>query len=235
MVTTKSSASTNGLGASVLGNVKSDHDKEKADQQTTKAVRELVNFIQPDRCVGDLISMDYDTAEVLIHDRLRQDVGGVPHSCLLLATRIKPDDEALVLDDAQTSLILLRALRASALPNEVEMKQARLEAGQRATQTPDNWDEGSKTDQFTLDQMRYAGVHCRILGTFRMNINPETQVWQLEFGGDIDNFYSGQGMKVYKPAGQALERIVNFPRREEMNADEDTNTDSVSVPIGVLC
>ena len=234
MVTTKSSARTNGLGTSVLGNVKSDHDKERADQQTTKAVQELVNLIQLDRCVGDLISMDYDTAEVLIHDRLRQDVGGVPHGCLLLATRIKPDDESLDLDDAQTSLILLRALRASSLPNEVEMKQARLEAGQRATQTPDNWDEGGKTDQFTLDQMRYAGAHCRILGTFRMNINPETGVWQLEFGGDIDNFYSGQGMKVYKPAGKALERIVNFPKWEHINAEKDTNADSTLVPIGKL-
>ena len=242
MAATRSSTSANGLGAGALRNVKSEHNKEKADQQTAKAVHELVTLIQPDRCVGDLISMDYDTAEVLIHDRLRQDVGGVPHGCLLLATRIKPDDESLDLYDAQTSLILLRALRASALPNEVEMKQARLEAGQRAVQTPDNWDEGGKTDQFTLDQMRYAGAHCRILGTFRMNLtiikdannNKETTVWQLEFGGDIDNFYSGQGMKIYKPAEQALERIVNFPRWEDMNADEDTNADSAPVPIGKL-
>ncbi len=234
MATIQSSTSANGFDTGVLRNVKSDHAKERADQQTTKAVQELVNLIQPDRCVGDLISMDYDTAEVLIHDRLRQDVGGVPHGCLLLATRIKPDDDAFDLSDAQTSLILLRALRASALPNEVEMKQARLEAGQRATQTPDNWDEGGKTDQFTLDQMRYAGAHCRILGTFRMNINPETRVWQLEFGGDIDNFYSGQGMKAYKPAGQALELIVNFPRWEDMNADEDTTADSGPVTIGKL-
>ena len=230
MATIQSSTSANGFDTGVLRNIKSDHAKERADQQTTKAVQELVNLIQPDRCVGDLISMDYDTAEVLIHDRLRQDVGGVPHGCLLLVTRIKPDDESLDLDDAQTSLILLRALRSSALPNDIEMKQARLEAGQRAAQTPDNWDERGKTDQFTLDQMRYAGAHCRILGTFRMNnINPEKQVWQLEFGGDIDNFYSGQGMKVYKPAGQALERIVNFPRWENMNADEDASADSVQI------
>ena len=242
MAATRSSTSANGLSTGALRNVKSEHDKEEADQRTAKAVHELVNLIQPDRCVGDLISMDYDTAEVLIHDRLRQDVGGVPHGCLLLATRIKTDDESLDLNDAQTSLILLRALRSSALPNDIEMKQARLEAGQRAAQTPDNWDEGGKTDQFTLDQMRYAGAHCRILGTFRMNLNiikdantnKETTVWKLEFGGDIDNFYSGQGMKVYKPAGQALERIVNFPRWEDMNADEDTSAESAPVPIGKL-
>ena len=234
MAATRSSTNANGLSTGALRNVKSEHDKERADQQTAKAINELVKLTQPDRCVGDLISMDYDTAEVLIHDRLRQDVGGVPHGCLLLATRIKPDDESLDLYDAQTSLILLRALRSSALPNDIEMKQARLEAGQRAAQTPDNWDEGGKTDQFTLDQMRYAGAHCRILGTFRMNISPETQVWQLEFGGDIDNFYSGQGMKVYKPAEQPLERIANFPRRDDIRADEDINADSSPVLIGKL-
>jgi len=237
MATTRNPTNANGLGTSALRNVKSDHDNERADQETANAVQGLVDLVQSDRCVGDLISMDYDTAEVLIHDRLRQDVGGVPHGCLLLATRIRPDDESPDPYDAQTSLILLRALRASTLPNDIEMKQARLEAGQRAAQTTDNWDEGGKTDQLTLDQMRYAGAHCHILGTFRMNLNliidantnDETKVWQLEFGGDIDNFYSGQGMKVYKPAGQALERIVNFPRWENMNTHENASADSVQI------
>ena len=203
----------------LLSNIKADYDKDEASKKTRDAVEEFISLLDPERYVGDLISMDYGTAEVLIHDRLRQDVGGVPHGCLLLATRISlTDDELPNLNNASTSLILLRALKSSALPNDVEMKQARLEAGQRATQTPDNWDEGGKTDQFTLDQMRYAGVHCRILGTLRMSPNTETGEWQLKYGGDINNFYAGQGMKVYKPAGQALERIVNYTRHENLNA-----------------
>lgn len=177
------------------------------------AAEELHGFLTEKQCVGDIISMDYDTAEVLIHDRLRRDVGGVPHGCLLLATRLKPDPEpgsleTTDLDDPQASLILLRALRSSPLPNDIEMKEARLRAGQRAAQTEHNWDEGGKTDLFTLDQMRYAGAHCRILGTFRMV--SEGGSWALKFGGDIDNFYAGQGLKVYKPVGDALGRIINY-------------------------
>ena len=202
----------------ILSDIGTEHDQEEAKRKVAEAFNELVSRIAPDQYVGDLISMDYDTAEVLIHDRLRQDVGGVPHGCLLLATRIKSSDPP-DLDNSQTSLILLRALKASPLPNDIEMKQARLEAGQRAAQTDKNYDEGGITDQFTLDQMRYAGAHCRILGTFRMNLNAETEEWQLEYGGDIDNFYAGQGMKVYKPVGDALTRIVNFTRREEDNTD----------------
>lgn len=196
------------------------------DSASTSAGDELKSFIDTSRYVGDLISMDYNTAEVLIHDRMRQDVGGVPHGCFLLATRIRPDDESLDIDDPRASLLLLRALRASPLPNDVEMKHLKLEAGQRAAQTEDNWDQGNLTDQFTLDQMRYAGAHCRILGTFRMHKDSEEDAWNLEFGGDIDNFYAGQGMKVYKPAGQALERIANFIVEQ--------NTEAEPVQIGKL-
>lgn len=209
-------------GDTALSNVTKEHRQDEAKRKADEAVNKLVSFIDQDRYVGDLISMDYNTAEVLIHDRLRQEVGGVPHGCLLLASRIRvetPEDGALNLNEAQTSLILLRALGASPLPNDIEMKSARLEAGQRAAQTPDNWDEGGKTDQFTLHQMRFAGAHCRILGTFRMNFDSDSDEWQLEFGGDIDNFYAGQGMKVYKPAGRALEQIANFTQSETADSE----------------
>ena len=221
MAAAQNSVSADGQtgGDDLLDNIRTDHDREESERKASDAVSELIKLLDSDRYVGDLISMDYNTAEVLIHDRLRQDVGGVPHGCLLLATRIRPDGEPPDLDDAQTSLILLRALKSSPLPNDVEMKHARLEAGQRAAQTSDNWDEGGKTDQFTLDQMRYAGAHCRVLGTFRMNCDVETGVWKLEYGGDIDNFYAGQGMKVYKPIGPALEQIVNYTRRESSISD----------------
>lgn len=197
----------------LLREITESHEQSRRTRAKVEAAGELHGFLTEKQCVGDIISMDYDTAEVLVHDRLRRDVGGVPHGCLLLATRLKPDPDpeslaAIDLDNPQTSLILLRALRSSPLPNDIEMKEARLRAGQRAAQTEHNWDEGGKTDLFTLDQMRYAGAHCRILGTFRM-VEDESS-WILRFGGDIDNFYAGQGLKVFKPIGDALGRIINY-------------------------
>ena len=108
------------------------------------------------------------------------------------------------------SLLLLRVLASSTLPNDIEMQSARFQAGQRASDSPHNWDEHQNTDQFTLHQMRYAGLRCSILGTFRMVLDKDSREWRLTFGSDIDNFYAGQGMKIYKPVGIALERIVNF-------------------------
>lgn len=197
----------------LLREITESHEQSRQRRAAVEAAGELHDFLTEKQCVGDIISMDYDTAEVLIHDRLRRDVGGVPHGCLLLATRLKPDPDpeslaAIDLDDPQASLILLRALRSSPLPNDIEMKEARLRAGQRAAQTEHNWDEGGKTDLFTLDQMRYAGAHCRVLGTFRM-VEDEGS-WSLRFSGDIDNFYAGQGLKVFKPIGDALGRIINY-------------------------
>lgn len=161
----------NADGGNLLSTIKADRDEEEADKRETEAIQELLSLIDKDHNVGDLISMDYDTAEVLIHDRLRQDVGGVPHGCLLIATRIRPDADPPDLNDTQTSLILLRALKASPLPNDIEMKHARLEAGQRAAQTPDNWDEGGKTDQFTLD----SDALCRSALSYPRHFPHETR------------------------------------------------------------
>ena len=138
------SSDSNSTEEKFLGSIKKDHEREKSGKKDNDAVRELLSLINSDRNVGDLISMDYGTAEVLIHDRLRQDVGGVPHGCLLLATRVSTEDESLDLHDARTSMILLRVLKGSTLPNDVEMKQARLQAGQRAADTSDNWDGGGQ-------------------------------------------------------------------------------------------
>ena len=110
------------------------------------------------------------------------------------------------------SLLLLRVLGSSSLPNDIEMQQARFQAGQRASDSPYNWDEHRNTDQFTLNQMRFAGLRCSVVGTFRMTSTADPGEWHLTFGGDIDNFYAGQGMKIYKPVEDALERIVNFTR-----------------------
>ena len=170
--------------------------------------------------------MDYDEAHVLVHDALRAQVEGVPHGCLLVAARSRPADnqpatpepeaaqgseaepplsadEPAASEPGVPSLLLMRVLGSSPLPNDIEMQQARLHAGQRASDSPHNWDEQNNSDQFTLHQVRYAGLRCAILGTLSVAL-AATGKWHLSFGADIDNFYAGQGMKVYKPVRDAL-------------------------------
>lgn len=183
------------------------------------AVKQLTSLVDPERYVGDLISLEYGSANILIHDYRKSVVDGIPHGCLLLATRLTPEEPEIIDPTYERmALILLRVVGGAALRSDIDVERARLEAVKRAHDTGQNYDEAEHTDQFTLDLLRYAGARCRVLGTFRMHRDEGSREWQLHFGGDLDNFYAGQGMKIYKPHSEALERIVNYRRPDEIGA-----------------
>ena len=102
-------------------------------------------------------------------------------------------------------------LGPSQLPNHADTDRDRFEAAKRAADRSEQWDDQTTTDQFTLNLLRFAGLRCRILGTFLLKPDDHRE-WKLSFGADLANFYSGRGMKVYKPDGQTLADIVNFVR-----------------------
>lgn len=67
-------------------------------------------------------------------------------------------------------------------------------------------------DATTHNLLSYAGVRCRVLGTFYMGnlASEETPSWQLCFGSDISNYYPNRGLKVFKPRADVLATVVNF-------------------------
>lgn len=183
---------------------------EKLKEETAEeAGGKLSSYIDEAARVGDLLLLDYLEATVLVHDALRQEAGGLPMGCFLLATRIAPQTKPNA-DKEDTALILLRVVGHSPLPNRMDTDNWRFDAARRSIDSSEQWDADNKTDQFTLNQLRHAGVRCSVLGTFRYVQN--SSKWNLNFGADISNFYSGQGMKVYKPMGKALSDIVNFTK-----------------------
>ena len=179
-----------------LTEIVADHDQQK---QT---------FVDPGRLIGDVIQIDYTTADVLLHDSAKQAAGGVPQGCLLVAVRLGDDDRP----DPGAPRLLLRVVASTALPNDMSMRQARFDAAQRVADSTGNWDNNEVTDLFTLNLMRYSGVRCRILGTYQ---RPEDTNAPWRFSSDVDNFYSGRGLKVYKPTGDDLEQIVNSASRAD--------------------
>ena len=183
------------------------------------ALSELTGMIGPDEYIGDLIKLDYDHADILVHDSHKMQVNGVPHGCLLIASRITPDDAPLTNPtDIRASLLLLRVIGTARLDSEINLDSTRFEIVQRSNDTSHNYDNAQQTDQFTLNLLRYSGIQCRILGTFRLTPSDDGNDWRLHFGADIDNFYAGQGMKIYKPSGPVLEKIVNY--RDENARDQ---------------
>ena len=176
-------------------------------------INDLFGLIDPDQYIGDLLELDYDHADILVHDSHKVSVNGVPHGCLLIASRFTLEQfESDGYAESDPALLLLRVAGSVKLNSNINLDQTRFDTVQRSHDTDQNYDDARQTDQFTLNLLRYSGVRCRILGTFRA---PRTsdQPLRLHFGADIGNFYAGQGMKLYKLSGEALERVVNFHDR----------------------
>ncbi|MDD2710312.1 MAG: DUF87 domain-containing protein [Verrucomicrobiae bacterium] len=181
-------------------------------QPVHDASESLRGLVESNAYVGEVVSLGYNEAILQIHDFHRQQVGGIPALCFLLASRVNPE----VTPDARAedaSVILLRVMDHADLPNAEEAKRVRVENAQRVSgEVGVNWDDRSVMDATTHHLLSYAGVRCRVIGTFYMTDsgNDAAPNWQLCFGSDISNYYPNRGLKVFKPRAGVLARIVNF-------------------------
>jgi hypothetical protein len=190
------------------------------------ATTELANLIDQTAYVGEVYSLGYNEALVQIHDHYRGRVGGIPALSFLLATRIL-DKEAVDGRKEDSSVILLRVLDQANLPNAQEALRVRVESAQRVTgDDARTWDDKDVMDPMTHQLLSYAGVRCRVLGTFYVGAVGDGH-YALSFGSDLSNYYPNRGLKVYKPTGSALAAVVNYrdPRRH-------TSGNQSLVPVG---
>ena len=179
--------------------------------ETKQWIQEL---LQEGQLVGDLYSINYETAKVIVHDTFRHNVGGIPSLSFLIASRLDPKNcDDIDYKDEDTSFILLRVMDSTTLPQDVEAEKIRVETAQRVSgDSSKNYDDNSTMDYRTRNLLSFAGVQCRIIGTFYLDENVENSEGklQLRFGCDISNYYPNQGLKVYKPNGKSLEKIINY-------------------------
>jgi hypothetical protein len=190
------------------------HDRDVS--QTTQQL--LGELIQPSQYVGEVFSLGYETALVQIHDFHRQKVGGIPGLSFLVASRIDPQAELNpIVEDC--AVILLRVIDAAPLPNENEAVRIRAQTAQIVSgEVAAHWDEVGAMDAHTHNLLSFAGIRCRVIGTFYVDTlesNHTESKLVLHFGSDISNYYPNRGLKVYKPNSSALAKIVNYrdPRR----------------------
>lgn len=172
----------------------------------------LGSLVQADQYVGEVYSLGYETALVQIHDFHRREVGGIPSLCFLIATRLGPD---ATFDYAKedSSIILLRVMDSAPLPNDDEATRVRVQAARQVSDPAEgHWDSSDVMDFSTAQLLSYAGVQCRVIGTFYLNLAEagDDKRLRLQFGADLSNYYPNQGLKVYKPNSKALQSIVNY-------------------------
>jgi len=180
----------------------------EAPLQAARAI--LSEFVETMAYVGEVYSLGYEDALVQIHDRHRRDVGGIPAVSFLIATRVLPDGSFDVRDE-DSSVILLRVLDQADLPNAQEALRVRVESAQRVSgEVARNWDDQGVMDPTTSHLLSYAGVRCRVLGTYYVTQRSSDNSFVIAFGSDISNYYPNGGLKVYKARGQVLSRIANY-------------------------
>ena len=209
--------------------------KDLETTQKKEAQKWFQKLIQKDEYVGELFSIDYENAKVQIHDHERQKVGGIPSLSFLVATRVDPERDDIDFKEEDASFILLRVMDAAQLPNSSEAERIRVETAQRVSgDTMIHWDGEGIMDTKTRVYLGYAGVQCRIIGTFYFDepIGEKGKgQLRLKFGSDLSNFYPNRGLKVYKPNGDALETIVNYtdPSNLEEHIEKYGTTEKVKL------
>lgn len=182
---------------------------------------DLASLIDGTAYVGEVYSIGFGEALVQIHDFNRQQVGGIPALSFLLATRITPGSTPDIRRE-DASLILLRVMDHADLPNAQEALRVRVENAQRVSgELEKTFDHKDVMDPTTNNLLGYAGVRCRVLGTFYVDATSgETgPKYELMFGSDLSNYYPNRGLKVFKARGDVLGRIVNY-RDPRLGSDE---------------
>ena len=200
--------------------------------------QQFQDLVQQRQYVGDVFSMGFETALVLVHDRFRMDVGGIPSMSFLIATRANAhglaqmeakDAKRPVFEQEDASVLLLRVIDAAPLPNDSEAIQIRVQSAQ-SMNSPDspNWDSTEGMDGSTAHLLSYAGLKCRVIGTFYLELSKQNpQELAIKFGSDISNFYPNRGLKVYKPNSEALKSIVNY--RDPLRDEDHKNSPEVTI------
>jgi hypothetical protein len=181
--------------ASVLSAVGKSTTAATLEPALAAASELLTSIVDEKAYVGEVYSLGYEEALVQIHDFHRHEAGGIPALSFLIGTRVPPGRQIDAREE-DASLILLRVLDKCDLPNAAEALRVRVETAQRVSgETERFWDHKEVMDAQTAQLLGYAGVRCRVLGTFYVNDfgadgKPD---YRLTFGSDLSNYYPNRG------------------------------------------
>lgn len=176
---------------------------------TQKLIKELaqVDILKEgkkeDNFIGRPFYLDFDKAYILINDYWKNKVNGIAQGAFLLAFY---DNEENI-----SEAILLRALKPAKLPTDNDVIASMVEYYKDNLNTSG---KASQLDQFTKYEFSFSGLECRVLGTFYK------QDGELEFGADVENFYSANNYKVFKASQDVLKQIVNQRDKEIIAGNE---------------
>lgn len=161
------------------------------------------------RFVGRPFKVSYTEASVLIADAWKEQANGIPQGCFLLAY-YDCDPGKQDLQEA----ILLRVLEPADLPTDRDMVSSMVEYYKDNIRTGST--NQSQLDQHSRYEFGFSGARCAVLGCFYLD-----NLGKLQFGADVENFYSAHNYSVVKPNDELLRLIVNYRNRGVPGGDGD--------------
>lgn len=161
--------------------------------------------------IGRPFHLTYNKAHILVADAWKAKANGIPQGTFLLAYY---ENEEEVME-----ALLLRVLNPINLPTDSEVISSMIEYYKDNLKTSG---EQSQLDSFTKYEFSFSGVECGILGTFYKGATG-----RLEFGADVENFYSANNYSVVKPYSDILELIVNFREGDVVGKPNDVRIGKV--------
>ena len=155
--------------------------------------------------VGRPFYFDYTRVKLLVNDKWKFNVGGIPAGCFLLCAY---DGQPGVQE-----MVLVRVLGPTALPTDSEVIASMVDYYK---ESPGDGERQAKLDTFTRYEYMFSGLECRVLGTFYRGPDGDTV-----FGADVESFYSAHNYSAFKPSGRILEYVVNFREGEGIPGGKD--------------
>jgi DNA helicase HerA-like ATPase len=159
----------------------------------------------PNTFVGRPFYFDYEIVKVLVNDKWKHRVGGIPAGAFLLCSY---DGEVGV-----EEMVLVRVIGPTALPTDSDVVASMVDHYKE--DQPPGAGAPKKLDSYTRYEFMFSGLECRVLGTYYR------QEAKTRFGADVENFFSAHNYSVYKPEGKALEYVVNFREGEGIPGGPD--------------
>ncbi len=184
--------------------------------ELTLSDQKLKPLITDSQLIGGIYSMDYDECVIISNDKWKDQAGGIPRHCYLLATATNWEDPD-EFNEEDAYAILLRVEGPEGLPHEEELMQVREEAmrdmltDSETSGSPIAGSPETIMDVMTRNEIQFSGIRAKVLGTFYQDGD------SIKFGSDIDTFYSMARYKVYKPGVDALATISSYPLSPESN------------------
>lgn len=128
------------------------------DNKKIETKQWIQDLLQEGQLVGDLYSINYETAKVIVHDTFKHNVGGIPSLSFLIASRLDPTNcDDVDYKDEDTSFILLRVMDSTTLPQDVEAERIRVETAQRVSgDSSKNYDDNSTMDYRTKKSIEFC-------------------------------------------------------------------------------